>query len=130
MWTAILVLLIAAEFSMMMVYYNTVLHAKLLSQLASHSSITVEKVMNVMALISDLSLAMSLVVLLQRRRMGGFSSTSSVIKLIIAYTIGTSLLSALLSLMALVLVIVYPDSFVWLAVDLLVSKCELPLFLA
>ena len=125
-----LVLLIAAEFSMMMVYYNTVLHAKLLSQLASHSSIAVEKVMNVMALISDLSLAMSLVVLLQRRRMGGFSSTSSVIKLIIAYTIGTSLLSALLSLMALVLVIVYPDSFVWLAVDLLVSKCELPLFLA
>ena len=109
---------------MMMVYYNTVLHAKFFVQLVTPSALAIEKAMDSVVLVTDFSLAFSLVILLHRSRTGGFTSSDSVIKLIIAFTIGTSLITALLLLVALVSVNTNPDSFLWLASDLLASKRE------
>ena len=123
-WTAILVFLVASEFSVFMVFYNSVLKAKLFAQLVTKSNEGVERAIGVAMLVTELSLSLSLVVLLQRKRSGGFSTTDSVIKLIIAFTIGTSLLCALLGPVILILVIVAPHSFAWLALGLLIPNSE------
>ena len=123
-WASILVILILCEFSSACVYYNTLLHAKLFVQLTSRTAVTTEKVWLSVTLVTDLCLALSLVVLVQRRRAGGLARTYSVLKTIIAYTIGTTLLTTLCFILALILVNVLPNSFVSLAFDLLVCKRE------
>lgn len=124
MWTTILSFLVACEFTVYMVFYSSVLHAKLFSQLVTKSTAGIEKAIGIVMLITELSLSLSLIILLQRKRSGGLSSTDSVIKLLIAYTIGTSLLCALLGPVILILVIVAPHSFAWLAFGLLVPNGE------
>ena len=123
-WTGALVILILAEFSSICVYYNSVLHAELFEQLASSTAVRNEKAWLIVTLITDLCLALSLVVLVQRRRAGGRTRTDSVLKIIIAYTIGTTLATTVCFLIALILVNVVPNSFASLAFDLLVCKRE------
>ena len=129
-WTAILVFLIICGFSAYVVFYSAILDATLFVQLSSSSNVAIGKAQVVVTLVTDLALALSLVFLIQRRRAGNFPSTDSVLKVIIAYTIGTSLLTTLCLLIVLILIIVFPDSFVWLACDLLVCKREPVLYLS
>lgn len=121
-WTSVLVFLVICEFASICIYYNSVLQAKVFEQLSSKSATTNEMAWLSVTLVTDLSLALSLVYLLQRRREGDFSKTDSILKTIIAYTIGTTLLTTLCFIIALILVNVYPTSFASLAFDLLVCK--------
>lgn len=106
-----------------MVYYNRVAHAKLFSQLAEQSAITTEQTMNALILVTDLALALSLVVLLYNSR-SGLRRTDTVVKLLSTYVISTSLITAIVQCLCLAAVIAYPDSLAYIAADLVASKCE------
>ena len=107
----------------MIVYCVTISKATFLTQLATYRTSTIEKIMNSTLIFADVALAGSLVFLLQRRR-SGFKKTDSGLKLIITYTVGTSAVTVIVTALALATNICYPDSFAYVACDLVISKCE------
>ena len=76
------------EFTSVMLYYSQVKNVKLLSDLAKHATTTTEKIMNGIFVLTDTSLAITLVILLSRNRSLGFR-TDTIVKRLIAYTLST-----------------------------------------
>ena len=122
--TGALILLVIGEFASIMVYTVHLFEIELITEMAESYALNLEKTTNVLCLVTDSILAVTLIVLLHRRR-SAFSTTISVVKRLTQLTIGTSLITAWVSIMALVCNFVWPYSFSYVALALVVAKCEL-----
>ena len=123
--TGLLILLVAGEFSSIMVYSAYLFRITFVTSLATHYALTIQKTMNVLTAVTDTVLAASLVVLLHRGQ-SAFKSTASVVHRLTQFIIGTSVITVCVAFASLTCTFVWPDSFSFLAFDLLVAKCELP----
>ena len=122
--TGVLILLVAGEFTSIMVYTVHLFKIEFITEMAASYALTLEKSMNVLCLVTDSVLAATLIVLLHRRR-SAFSTTVSVVKRLTQFIIGTSLITVCLAIMALACNLAWPYSFSYVALDLVVAKCEL-----
>ncbi|KAH8109870.1 hypothetical protein DFH11DRAFT_1730779 [Phellopilus nigrolimitatus] len=79
------------------------------------------RAINILGASSDIIIAFTLIFLLQRSRTG-FSRSETIINRLILFTINTGLLTSLCALMSLIFVSLYPDSFIYIAFFVCVSK--------
>ena len=93
--------LVALEFCSVMLYYSRIRKAKLFTEFSNRTTTTIEKVMNGIFILTDTSLAGSLVVLLRKNR-SGFSKTDTIVRKLIRFTISTSLPTAIMAFMIFV----------------------------
>lgn len=121
--TGALSLLVAGEFTSIMIYSVHLFKSEFITELATTYALGVEKSMNVLCLVADSSLAASLIALLHRRK-SAFDTTNSVVKRVTQFIIGTSLITVGFAIMALACNLAWPYSFSYIALDLLVAKCE------
>ena len=117
--------LVAGEAAAICLYYAKANEAQLFEQLTFSENVHVEQAMNVLFVVADLALATSMVFLLRQHR-SGFAKTDSIIQRIVSYTLSTSLVTVVVSTVALISVIVAPSSFLFLAADLTICKCAPP----
>ncbi|KAL5484814.1 hypothetical protein ACEPAI_7456 [Sanghuangporus weigelae] len=96
--------------------YMHLVHVRPLS-----TTIKFERAMNVLVFITDISIALAIVILLWRRR-SGFKRTEGLIKRLVALTIGTSLITGVMAILALVVAEVLPNTFIYLIIDFCISK--------
>ena len=80
--------------------------------------------MNCITVFTDSLLAVVIIWLLWRSR-SGIKKTDSVVNRLIMYTIGSGLVTALWTVVALIGAEVAPQTFIYLLVDLVIPKCEL-----
>ena len=107
-----------------MSYFGTIANFKLATQLSG--VVNMELALNCVTLFTDTSIAAVLMFLLWRSRSGaGCKRTNTLLKRLIAYTIGTGLVTGLWTVVAVIGVSVKPDSFIYLLVDLVITKCKL-----
>ena len=118
-----LTVLVAGEFAAFCIYYAKATQTVLFIDLMLPQNVHIEQAMNVLFMAADLALAISMVVLLRKRR-SGFPKTDSIVKRIVLYTVGTSVATVFISTVALVSVLVAPQSFLFLAADLTICKCK------
>ncbi|KAJ3018782.1 hypothetical protein NUW54_g252 [Trametes sanguinea] len=71
----------------------------------------------------DILLAATLVVTLHKSRTG-FKRTDSLIDLLIVYTINTGLVTGVFGVLSLIFALVWPDSLIWSACNLVATKSE------
>ena len=121
--TGILAFLVTCQFASVIAYYAHITVLKSSLELTSHTSETFEKAMNIVFLITDSSLAASLTFLLWRMR-SGIPRTDSIVRLVMIYTLSTSLCTTAIAVLSLVTNIVFPQSFAYLALDFIGSKCK------
>ena len=117
--------LVVGEFASMMVYIANILHADFFTVLAAKYTVRVGAIMAISNVMTDTSLAITLVVLLRRRRKDiEFTTTSSVLKRLIQYVVGTSLVTVFVASLALACNTRWPNSFSYVALDFLAPKCK------
>jgi len=83
--------------------------------------ITLEKICNILSASSDISIAASLVYLLRGSR-SGFKQTQSMVNKLIMFSINTGLVTSICAIMAFVSVLAWPDTFLYIALYLLISR--------
>ena len=118
-----LIILISAEFATMMVYIVYIFHVTYFVQFTTSYALGVQRAMAIINLLTDSSLAVTLVILLHHRRME-LTNTASIVDRLTQYIIGTSLITVCISFLALACSYAWPVSFSYLALDLLSSKCQ------
>ena len=121
--TAALAILVSIEFAGITVYYAAIRENKFLVQLTRHKIMLIENIMTSTAAFTDLALAGSLVFLLRRWR-SGFAQTDSMVQRIIAYTVSTSLVTFLVACLAIISLLAWPKTFVFIGCAHLISQCE------
>lgn len=121
--TAALVILVSVEFAGITVYYAAIRENRFFVQLTRYKIMLIEKIITSIAAFTDLALAGSLVFLLRRRR-SGFAQTDSIVQRLIAYTVSTSLVTFVIACIALISILVWPKSFVFIGCAHLISQCE------
>ena len=120
-------ILVACEFASLMVLIAYIFHADFFAEFNTSYFRKAQWVIDSLMLVTDTTLAMTLVVLIYRKQ-SGFSATSSVLHHLIQYVIGTSLLTFGFTAAALICSIVWPLSLSFIALDFLGSKCASSLF--
>ena len=86
---AVLSFFVVAEFGSVIAYFVKIKRATLYVDFADRTTTTIERTMNVIFIVTDTSIAGSLVYLLQKNR-SGFRKTDSIIHRLILFTISTS----------------------------------------
>ncbi|EJC99656.1 uncharacterized protein FOMMEDRAFT_148554 [Fomitiporia mediterranea MF3/22] len=117
--TAFLIILIAAQFTITLVYFGQIYNFTDFAQL--FSVLNTERAMNAQVVVTDTCIATSLIVLLWRSR-SGFRRTDSIINRLVMYTISTGLLTSLVGVVGLVGAQVQPASLIYLLADLIMPK--------
>ncbi|KAL5528061.1 hypothetical protein ACEPAF_7197 [Sanghuangporus sanghuang] len=111
---------VLALFSVVQLAYGSVymhlVHVRPLS-----TTIKFERAMNVLVFVTDTAIALVIVTLLWKRR-SGFKSTEGLIKRLVALTIGTSLITSVMAVLAFVVAEVLPNTFIYLIIDFCISK--------
>lgn len=121
--TGLLIVFVALEFSVIMVYYASIREQKFFLQSMTFKVMTIAKTTSAFVASTDLVLASSLVFLLRRRR-SGFKTTDSIVQRLIAYTISTSLVTFLVASLGLMALIAFPMTFLWIGLAHLISQCK------
>ena len=120
--TTCLALLVVVEFSAIVVYYANIRDNVFFTQLSSHTTGVIEKTMCVFIVVTDISLAGSLVFLLRRRR-SGFAKTDSIIKRLIAYIVSTSLVTVVVAALCIMSLFAFPRTFLFISFAHFISQC-------
>ncbi|KLO17951.1 hypothetical protein SCHPADRAFT_900136 [Schizopora paradoxa] len=115
----ILGILNGAQFVSIAVYYGKCYHMTSLAQL--QTLLTLEKICNVFGAVSDISIAGTLVFLLRKSRTG-FKRTETLVNRLVMFTINTGLITSMCAIMALVSVLAWPNTFLYIAFYLLISR--------
>jgi len=103
------------------VYYGKVCRMNSLAELST--IITLEKICNIMGAASDVGIAGSLVYLLRNSRAkSGFKQTQTLVNRLIMFSIKTGLITSFCAIMAFVSVIAWPNTFLYVAFYLLISR--------
>ena len=96
-------------------------------QLAQLSTIlNFERAMNIIVLFTDTVIAVVLIWLLWRRR-SGFKKTEGIIRKLVAFTIGTGLITGVMAIVAFIAAQTAPQTFVYLLIDFCMAKRASPL---
>ncbi|KAL5524135.1 hypothetical protein ACEPAG_8308 [Sanghuangporus baumii] len=85
------------------------------------TTIKFERAMNVLVFVTDIAIALAIVILLRRRR-SGFRRTEGLIKRLVALTIGTSLITGVMAILAFIVAEVLPNTLIYLIIDFCISK--------
>ncbi|THH07209.1 hypothetical protein EW145_g3535 [Phellinidium pouzarii] len=115
----ILCLLVAAEFSLSIVYTIKSLRLKTFTALAS--IVNLSRSVNIFGAAGDIAIAMALVYLLHRARTG-FHRSDGIINRLIMFSLNTGILTSLDAVMSLVTITVLPNSFVYILFFVTVSR--------
>ncbi|KLO04985.1 hypothetical protein SCHPADRAFT_947285 [Schizopora paradoxa] len=102
-----------------LIYYIKSFNFKTLAQLSD--LFILEKVLNVFGVVSDFSIAGTLIFLLQRSRTG-WKTTDSIVNRLILFSINTGAVTSLCAIFALIFVSVYPNTFIYITFYMLISK--------
>ncbi|KLO17950.1 hypothetical protein SCHPADRAFT_139964 [Schizopora paradoxa] len=117
----VLAVLSAGQFTSIVVYFAKVYPMKTLAELST--LITLEKVCNILGAVSDLSIAASLVFLLRNSRsQSRFKQTQTLVNRMIMFSIKTGLITSFCAIMAFVSVLAWPETFMYIAFYLLISR--------
>ncbi|KAL5524134.1 hypothetical protein ACEPAG_8307 [Sanghuangporus baumii] len=96
--------------------YIHLVHIRPLSKI-----IRFERVMNVITIITDTALSLAVVILLWRRHSAGFNKTEGLIKRLVAFTIGTGLITSVMTILALIAAEARANTFIYLIMDFCIS---------
>lgn len=116
---ACLLVLVSGKFASVLVYFVQLYHVTSVYQLSN--TMAAVKAMGAVFFLVDTTLAITLVALLRRRK-SGFDRTDSMLNRIMAYTIGTGLITGAWSLIGLFTSIYDGGKFVYLLVYLVMPK--------
>ena len=119
--TGILSALIIVQFVIIMVYFGEIINFTSPFQLIS--KINLSSAANAVVATTDILIAAVLVVLLGSNR-SAFKSTNSVLNRLIMYTIASGAVTALCAIATLVTAQVFPETFIYLTLDLMMAKRE------
>ncbi|KAL5524130.1 hypothetical protein ACEPAG_8303 [Sanghuangporus baumii] len=111
--------LVAAQLISTVVYISKTRSLQHLAQLVT--IVRYERAMNVIVLITDTAIALVLIYLLWSRR-SGFKKTESIINRLVAFTIGTGLITSIMAIVAFVAAETLPNSFIYLLIDFCMAK--------
>ena len=120
--TGSLAFLVFAQLVITAVYISKTRTFQHLEQLVT--IVRYERAMNVIVLITDTAIALVLIYLLWNRR-SGFKKTESIIKRLVAFTIGTGLITSIMAIVAFVAAEALPNSFIYLLIDFCMAKRRL-----
>ncbi|KAL5484816.1 hypothetical protein ACEPAI_7458 [Sanghuangporus weigelae] len=112
--TSGLAICVVAQFVATIVYIQNTRHFNHLEQLAT--IVNFERAMNIIVLFTDTAIAVILFYLLWNLR-SGFEKTEGIIKRLVAYTVGTGLITSIMAIIAFVTAEVIPHSFAYLMID-------------
>lgn len=119
--TGILCVLITAQFVIIMIYFAIVYHFT--SPLQLITRVNLESAANAVIATTDILIAGFLVWLLAGNR-SAFKRTNSILNRLIFYTIASGAVTALCAIATLVTAQVFPDTFIYLTLDLMMAKCK------
>ncbi|KLO11878.1 hypothetical protein SCHPADRAFT_449622 [Schizopora paradoxa] len=114
-----LALFSAGQAVSILVYFIKSIHFTEFAQLTT--LFTLEKVLNVFGVVSDFTIAGTLIILLHRSRTG-FRRSETIVNRLILFTINTGLATSLCAILALIFVSVFPNTFIYIFFYLLISK--------
>ena len=121
-----LAFLVIAQLVVTVVYISKTRSFQHLEQLVT--IVKYERAMNVIVLITDTAIALVLIYLLWNRR-SGFKKTESIIKRLVAFTIGTGLITSIMAIVAFVAAEALPNSFIYLLIDFCMAKRKRSVFI-
>ena len=119
LFTGVLGALIVAQFAIIMVYYGIVYHFTSTLQLITKANL--ESAANAVIASTDILIAGVLVVLLASNR-SVFQRTNSILNRLILYTIASGAVTALCAIATLVTAQIFPETFIYFALDLMMAK--------
>jgi len=102
-----------------LIYYIKSFDFKTLKQLSD--LFVLEKVLNVFGVVSDFSIAGTLIFLLHRSRTG-WKQTDTIVNRLILFSVNTGLVTSLCAIFALIFVSIFPDTFIYITFYMLISK--------
>ncbi|KAI5123169.1 hypothetical protein M0805_000870 [Coniferiporia weirii] len=117
--TVILLLLVAAEFILSIVYTVKAVGLQTFARLTS--IVNLSRSINIFGAAGDVAIAITLIYLLHSSRTG-FRSSDSIINRLIMFSLNTGLLTGLDALMSLITITVLPDTFVYILFYVTVSR--------
>ncbi|KAF9069248.1 hypothetical protein BDP27DRAFT_1421219 [Rhodocollybia butyracea] len=102
---------------------DTVIRFSIKKKFALLSEVTDDTVIpfGIFAILSDISIAFALVLLLRRKR-SGFEDTNSLIKKLVAYAINRCILTSVLAVLQVILFMSFPNSMYAFAFDFIIGK--------
>ncbi|KAL5524127.1 hypothetical protein ACEPAG_8300 [Sanghuangporus baumii] len=80
-----------------------------------------ERAMNILVLFTDTAIALTLIWLLWRRR-SGFKKTEGIIRKLVAFTVGTGLITGVMAIVAFIAAQTLPQTFIYLLIDYCMAK--------
>ncbi|KAL5478277.1 hypothetical protein ACEPAI_2461 [Sanghuangporus weigelae] len=110
---------VLAQFSLTLTYYGQVINLNRIAQL--DDAIHTELAMTGVAVFTDTLLAVVLIWLLRKAR-SGFRRSDSIVNRLVMYIVGSSLVTAMCVIVALISAAVAPHSFIYLLADLVIPK--------
>jgi len=102
-----------------LIYYIKAFNFKTLEELST--LFVLEKVLNVFGVVSDFSIAGTLIFLLHRSRTG-WKQTDTIVNRLILFSVNTGLVTSLCAIFALIFVSVFPNTFIYITFYMLISK--------
>lgn len=121
LWVALLAILLACGATVSLLNCITSYRYEDFFQLQSKTDNALRAAMNSFALATDVALALSLIILLHRIR-SGLRNTDSVVNRISVYVVSTSLVTVVVSTMAIVAEMVAPLSLSWVACNIAIVE--------
>lgn len=112
-------MMIVAPYIIIMIYYGEIISFTSPSQLVS--KVNLLSAGNAVIAATDILIATVIVILLGGNR-SAFKRTNSMLNRLIMYTIASGALTAVCAIAALVMAQVSPETFIYLSLDLLMSK--------
>ena len=117
-----LLVAVLAQFIVDLVYFAQIYNFVFVVQLAS--AVNTIRAWNAVSSFTDILIAAVLSYLLLTHR-SGFERTNSIVNRLIMYTVGTGLVTGLCAVAALISSLVKPESFLYIFIDMIISKRKL-----
>lgn len=125
--TGFIILLVAAQFISTLIYYIKCFHFKTFAELQTIFTIT--RVINSVTAVTDASIALVLVYLLQSSR-SGFKKSDSIINRLIAFAINTGLITGICAVISLITGLTLPNTLVYIMFYVTLSRLYMNSMLA
>ncbi|KAL5506934.1 hypothetical protein ACEPAH_6390 [Sanghuangporus vaninii] len=117
--TGFLACSVIAQLVLTIIFLHKLRNFDQLSQLST--ILGFERAMNILVLFTDTVIALTLIWLLWRRR-SGFKKTEGIIRKLVAFTIGTGLITGVMAIVAFIAAQTAPQTFVYLLIDYCMAK--------
>ncbi|KAL5528067.1 hypothetical protein ACEPAF_7203 [Sanghuangporus sanghuang] len=117
--TGFLACTVIAQLVLTIIFLHKLRNFDQLSQLST--ILDFERAMNILVLFTDTVIALTLIWLLWRRR-SGFKKTEGIIRKLVAFTVGTGLITGVMAIVAFIAAQTAPETFIYLLIDYCMAK--------